>query len=158
MPEENETTSRRQAIRRILWGQRVGTQEELRALLVREGHDVTQATLSRDLARMGARRVSLSSGGSAYELVDAPIAHYQAELIRIRDLVIDVQDGETLVVVKTRAAAAGPVAAALDRARLPEILGTVAGDDTIFIAPRRGVTPARLAKHLGTLWKQGGSS
>src|ERR671930_436364 len=67
----NDHDTRRAAIRALIRSRRVGTQEELRQLLASQGYDVTQATLSRDLARLGARRVSLPEGGTAYEVEEA---------------------------------------------------------------------------------------
>ena len=66
--EEQTTEARRQAIRRLILGQKVATQEDLRALLASQGFDVTQGTLSRDLARLGARRAPAVEGGTVYEL------------------------------------------------------------------------------------------
>ncbi|HVE86878.1 MAG TPA: hypothetical protein VND93_28680, partial [Myxococcales bacterium] len=63
-----DAVARRETIRRLIRSRKVPTQEDLRELLASEGFDVTQATLSRDLARIGARRVPLPEGGSAYEL------------------------------------------------------------------------------------------
>ena len=66
--------ARREMIRQLLRTQWVTTQESLGALLKREGIDVTQATLSRDLAKMKARRVTLPDGGTVYELSDSPVS------------------------------------------------------------------------------------
>lgn len=133
--------ARRAEIRALIASRPVATQEELRALLAGRGHVVTQATLSRDLARLGARRAA-----TGYELVDAPRAQpVLGELVRT------IADNGSLVVVHTAAGAAQVVAGTLDRARLPEILGTIAGDDAIFVAPSRGVATSRLIRRLRDL-------
>jgi transcriptional regulator of arginine metabolism len=137
-----DTRARRTEIRALIASRPVATQEELRELLAARGHAVTQATLSRDLAKLGARRAA----GGPYELADAP-----PRAPVLGDLVRAVDDNGSLVVIHTSAGAAQVVASTFDRARLPEALGTIAGDDTIFVAPARGVTTAKLARRLREL-------
>jgi len=144
------TRARRAQIRELIAGRPIGTQEELRALLAGRGHDVTQATLSRDLAQLGARRAPHAGGGTAYELPDTPLA----ALPLFSDLVRSVDDNGTLVVIHTTPGAAQVVASMLDRARPAEVLGTIAGDDAIFVAPARGVQAARLARRVRELVRQ----
>ncbi len=151
----NRHQDRLAAIRQTIRTARVGTQEELRQALRGAGFNVTQATLSRDLAKLQARRVSLPEGGSAYELDDFKITGDTDELARMSALIVGVEDNGTLVVLQTVAGAAAAVAAVLDRGRLPQILGTIAGDDTIFIAPARRASAHELAKQLKQLWRQG---
>ena len=69
----------------------------------------------------------------------------------LADLVRTIDDNGTLVVVHTSSGAAQVVAGMLDRARMPEVLGTIAGDDAIFIAPARGISTARVIKKLRDL-------
>lgn len=135
---------RRDAVARILRRRRIGTQEALLEALAREGFRATQATLSRDLSRLGARRVSRPDG--AFYEVDGPAG--AAGLGALRGLVLAVDANDSLAVVRTAAGAASAVARAVDDARLPEVLGTIAGDDTIFVAPARGWRPRRLAERL----------
>jgi transcriptional regulator of arginine metabolism len=140
------TKQRRAEIRGLIASQSVATQEQLRALLVDRGYAVTQATLSRDLAQLGARRAHVPDGGTSYELPDAPTAKpLFGELIRAID------DNGALVVVHTTPGAAQIVASTLDRARLPEVLGTIAGDDTIFLAPARSISTAKVIRKLRDL-------
>ncbi len=140
------TRERRVAIRELLTSRPVATQEDLRELLAARGHDVTQATLSRDLAQLGARRVAQPGGGTYYELADS----VRAPLV-LDGLVRSIDDNGTLVVIHTAPGAAQVVAGALDRARVPEVLGTIAGDDAIFVAPARGVTTLRVIRRLREL-------
>jgi transcriptional regulator of arginine metabolism len=142
----NEVAERRAVIRELIGGRQVATQEELRELLAARGHDVTQATLSRDLAQVGARRAAQPGGGTHYELGD----NLRAPLL-LNDLVRTIDDNGTLVVVHTTPGAAQVVAGVLDRAKVPEVLGTIAGDDAIFVAPARGVTTSRVIKKLREL-------
>jgi transcriptional regulator of arginine metabolism len=135
---------RRDAVARLVRTRRIGTQEELLEALSREGFRATQATLSRDLTRLGARRVSRPEG--AFYEVDG--AASEDGLAALRGLVVAVDANDSLVVVRTAAGAASAVARAVDEARRPEIMGTIAGDDTIFVAPAAGWKPRRLAALL----------
>lgn len=152
-PMSADPRLRRAAIRQVIRAQVVSTQEELRELLRKQGYEVTQATLSRDLAQLGARRVSRPEGGTAYEVDDARVPDGPEVLFALREMVTHVEATDSLVIVGTLAGAAPAVALGLDRVRLPEIAGTIAGDDTIFVAPAKGVTPGKLARQLNTLWK-----
>ena len=146
---------RRAAVARILRTRRIGTQEELLSALRDAGHEATQATLSRDLARLGARRVSLPGGGTVYELdapgaVDGPAAaREETALATVRDMISGVAANASLVVVRTRPGGAPAVARAIDLAALPGVLGTIAGDDTVFVAPVGATRPRALAERLG---------
>jgi transcriptional regulator of arginine metabolism len=139
---------RREAVARLLRRGRIGTQEALLSALRREGYRATQATLSRDLARLGARRLSRPEGGAVYELSDEEA---DAGLGTLRGLVGSVTANGSLVVVRTRPGSAPAVARAIDLRRLDEVLGTIAGDDTIFVAPARERGGRALASRLGTL-------
>ena len=147
-----DKAARQEAIRRIICSHAVSTQEELGQLLAREGFDVTQATLSRDLAQLGAMRVSLPRGGTVYGLEDAPPPSGEARLLELGEMILSVEDNEMLVVIRTRPGSAPPVAAAIDQARFPESLGSIAGDDTIFVAPARGTSAPMLSRKLKTLF------
>jgi transcriptional regulator of arginine metabolism len=146
---------RRETIRKLIRSRVVGTQEELGSLLAGQGYEVTQATLSRDLARLGARRAPRLEGGSAYELPDAPVAEGADGLAQMHHLVTTIDEAEAVVLVRTLPGAASVVAVAIDKARPEGVLGTIAGDDTIFLVPTKGNRPARVAKTLRTIWKKG---
>ena len=150
--------ARREIIRKLLRTQLVTTQESLGELLKREGIDVTQATLSRDLAKIKARRVTLPDGGTVYELSDTPVAVGDERLRAVHHLVTTVDDSDAMVVVRTLPGGASAVAAALDATRPAGVLGSLAGDDTIFLVPHKGVKPARVKRDLLTLWKKGVTS
>lgn len=147
-----EVNLRRDTIRRLIRSQVISTQEELGKLLEREGIEVTQATLSRDLGALMARRVQLPEGGTAYELDDAPMGRGAEGLRAVHALVTTVDEADAMVVVHTRAGAASIVAGAIDAGRPAGVLGTIAGDDTIFIVPAKGTRPARVAAQLRTTW------
>ena len=150
-----EVHSRRDTIRRLIRSQVIGTQEELGRLLEKEGIEVTQATLSRDLGALMARRVQLPEGGTAYELDDAPVGGGAEGLKAVHALVTTVDESDAMVVLHTRPGAASVVAGAIDGGRPAGVLGTIAGDDTIFIVPAKGIRPSRVANHLRTIWKKG---
>jgi transcriptional regulator of arginine metabolism len=141
---------RRDAVARIIRSRRIATQEELLEALAGAGFRATQATLSRDLARLGARRVSRPEGGTVYELADGAAAA-AGGLSALRGLVADIATNDSLVVIRTPPGSAPVVARAIDLAQIAEVLGTIAGDDTIFVAPSAGLRPRRLAARLAEL-------
>lgn len=149
-----ERKERRETIRQLLRTQSVGTQEALGELLAAKGYVVTQATLSRDLAKLQARRLTLPEGGSVYELGGPSSSASDEALAGLRSMVLDVAHNDSLVVVTTTPGAASAVALSLDDARLATVLGTIAGDDTIFVAPARKVSAASLTKQLQSLWRR----
>jgi transcriptional regulator of arginine metabolism len=150
MADLEETRARRALIVELVRTRHVATQGELRDLLRARGHDVTQATLSRDLAKLQARRVSLPGGGTAYEIegFTARTGDEPSQLAAMSSLVLGVREGAAIVVIHTRPGAAQAIAALLDQARLDSIIGSIAGDDTIFVVPERRVTTVALAKSL----------
>ena len=158
MADVSTHSARRELIRRILRDHRVGTQEDLGKLLEREGIEVNQATLSRDLAKLMARRVTMPDGGTVYELAESPASRGEEAQRQVHHLVTTVDDGDAMVVVRTLPGGAPAVAAAIDSSRPTGVLGTIAGDDTIFIVPARGVKPLRVKRELLTLWKKGSAS
>lgn len=146
-----EARRRREAVARILRAERVATQEALMEALRREGFRTTQATLSRDLARLSARRVS-GPDGSRYEIGDGPPDEVAAA---IAGLVTAVDTNGSLVVIRTLPGSAQAVARAIDLAALPGVLGTIAGDDTVFVAPARGRGAGALSGRLSGLFGAG---
>ena len=143
--------ARHSVIRRVIREHAVGTQEELGRLLESEGFRVTQATLSRDLRSMSALRVSRQGGGAVYELDPAEVPAPGQRLREVSDLVLFIADNDALTVVRTQTGAAQAVARAIDLARLPQCLGTIAGDDTIFVSPVRGTSARKLSQVLRAL-------
>jgi transcriptional regulator of arginine metabolism len=144
----NLADRRRDAVARIVRSRRIATQEELLAALAAAGFRATQATLSRDLARLGARRVSRPEGGTVYELEPAAEGN---GLGALRGLVREIAANASLVVVRTHPGSAPAIARAIDLGQVPEVLGTIAGDDTIFVAPAGGLRPRRLAARLAEI-------
>jgi transcriptional regulator of arginine metabolism len=148
--EKASKHERQEQIRRLLRTRRISTQQELAGLLAAQGIDATQATLSRDLAELGVLRVSRPEG-AVYEL--EPVnASATPQLAELGETILSMRDNDTLVVLRTRPGMASAVALAIDNARLPECLGTLAGDDTIFATPARGIATRRLAQEIRTLF------
>jgi transcriptional regulator of arginine metabolism len=125
-------TERLYCIRKIIAAGAVGSQEDLKRELAREGCKVTQATLSRDLKDLGASWVPGPEGGR-YALT-APGAVPPLRTL-LGASVTDIAANETLVLIRTLPGAAGTVAEYIDSQRLPEVLGTIAGDNTVLVIP-----------------------
>jgi transcriptional regulator of arginine metabolism len=144
--------ARRACIARLLAERDVHSQEELRALLAREGHDVTQATVSRDLDDLGALRLPDPTGRVTYVL---PESGDPASLPRITrtalELISSVASSGNIVVLRTPPGGAQLVASALDRAGWDAVLGTVAGDDTVLIVTADADGGSAVAEHLATV-------
>jgi len=120
-------TERQEAIRKIVRRERVRTQRDLVDRLKQHGYTCTQATVSRDITDMGLKKLPEGVYVLAEDL------HLQR---MVSELVADVARSQQLVLVKTTAGGGQGVAAALDAADLDEIVGSIAGDDTILIVTR----------------------
>ncbi len=147
MKEKNE---RYAAIRKAVTRGEIGAQEELLALLVKQGFEVTQATLSRDLKAMGIGKALGKKGTYVYMLPDPEhLAVYRERLkADVMRGFVSLDFSGVLGVVKTHPGHAGPVAYAIDNFGMDEILGTIAGDDTILVVPGDGITRECLRKTL----------
>lgn len=128
---------RHRQIRDIVERQPIRTQTELAAALRERGFRVTQATISRDIGEIGLVKAN-RDGGTAYEL---PLGTGDAEASpeqRLRDLIgglpLDIREAGLLLVIRAVPGSAHAIAAALDRCRWPEVAGSLAGDDTLFVA------------------------
>lgn len=127
---------------------RIGSQEELVARLDLAGVPATQATVSRDLEELGAVRVR-RAGSMHYRLPDQIPSGQGNKLDRLlADWVTDIAAAGNLIVLKTPPGSANLVANALDSAGMEEVAGTIAGDDTIFVALNDGVEPGAFARRL----------
>jgi transcriptional regulator of arginine metabolism len=137
-------TTRRDAIVRILRQTAVGRQAELVRLLHREGFEATQSSVSRDL-----REIGVVKGADRYLLPASEDALTPSHFEDVRAFVKGYRGaGSALTVLRTTAGAAQSVAIAIDKAHWPEIVGTIAGDDTIFIATENARAQRRLHQHL----------
>jgi len=125
---------RKFAIIDIISNRRISTQEELCQILKDSGYDVTQATVSRDVKELQLIKIP-DSQGYYYALPDnSPILNSHERMRRLfKDSVTSIDYSENIVVIKTLPGAAQSIASLIDAAELENVLGTVAGDDTIFI-------------------------
>jgi transcriptional regulator of arginine metabolism len=123
---------RQTRIKEILLSQTIANQEKLVDLLEAEGIEITQATLSRDFAEMGVTRVS-GDNGIHYIMNPSEAGSHIAKVIGFE--ILSVAHNESMIVVRTLAGRAQGVAFYFDRLNKQEILGTVAGDDTVLVIP-----------------------
>lgn len=127
---------RHAALLRVVQRERVTSQEGLRALLEAEGFAVTQATLSRDIRELGLAKVSDPETGASY-YATAPAAALVPGLAQLLPMTLLSTAGVgPLLVLKTPAGAAPSLGLAIDRVRWPDVLGTIAGDDTVLVIAR----------------------
>ncbi|RMI29905.1 arginine repressor [Nocardia stercoris] len=149
---------RQQRIVEILTAHAVKSQTELAAHLAEEGIETTQATLSRDLDELGAVKLRAADGGAGIYVVPedgSPVRGVTGGTSRLgkllSDLLVSTDHSGNLAVLRTPPGAAHYLASALDRAALPYIVGTIAGDDTIAVIAREPMTGAELAATIERL-------
>ena len=141
---------RQRRIVQILRRHAISSQEELAELLRRNGERVTQATLSRDLEELGAIKVR-ENGGVVYRLPEEPSSTEDWLRRMLHEFAVEVESSGNLVVVKTPPGGAQAVARALDAASPKDVIGTVAGDDTIILVCREGVRGQTVARRLRSM-------
>ncbi len=151
-------TARRSRIARLITDQAITSQEQLRAMLADEGLVVTQATLSRDLADLGAVKHVGSDGRSVYALPEdpehpAPGDHRLGRILA--EVLVGADYSGNIVVLRTPPGAAQYLASAIDHSGWDLIIGTVAGDDTVLIVSRDPTGGAGLADRLLALAQKG---
>jgi transcriptional regulator of arginine metabolism len=140
---------RQGAIMRLVRERALSTQAELAEALRDAGIDVVQTTVSRDIAQLGLVKVRNAEGRLVYALPGAEDLDRLNELASaLRRWALAVTPSGSLVIVQTPAGFASPLAEAIDRAQLADVAGTIAGENTIFIAAREGITGAELAAQL----------
>ncbi len=126
---------RHAAILKVVRDRRIESQDELREALAAEGFNVTQATLSRDIRELGLAKLSDPQGGAFY--THPHRAAVRPDLAQILPtLLVSVDGVGPFVVLKTASGSAGAVTEALDQAGWEEIMGTIAGDDTVLVITR----------------------
>ena len=145
---------RHRAIRDVVVARPIRTQQELAAALRDRGFRTTQATVSRDVAELGLVK-SPRAGTQAYALPTRLVEAETSGEDRLRklfiDLPIEVREAGLLLILKTLPGSAHAIAAALDRARWPEVAGSIAGDDTVFVACSDRASLQRLKRRVGQL-------
>lgn len=140
---------RQQAILRLVRDRAISTQAELADALREEGHEVVQTTISRDVHDLGLRKVRAPSGRLVYAAPGSDDAdRLRAIGVAMRRYATRVEQAGPLVVVTTPPGYASALAQAIDEGAHPGIAGSIAGDNTIFLAPREGTGADALAREL----------
>lgn len=115
----------------------IETQEELSAYLMREGFEVTQATVSRDIRELKLTKVVMSNGKQKYSVLSETNDQMSEKYVRVfKEGFISIDMAQNILVIKTVSGMASAVAAALDAMQIEGIIGSIAGDDTIMCAVR----------------------
>jgi transcriptional regulator of arginine metabolism len=145
---------RQHRIARLLEEQVVSSQVQLVELLATDGVMATQATVSRDLEELGAVKVRIPGGQMAYAIPEQakeqPVAEDHLRRV-LGEFVVEVSTSANIVVLRTPPGSAHVVARALDRTGLPDMIGTVAGDDTIIVVAAESVSGKELGSRLAGL-------
>jgi transcriptional regulator of arginine metabolism len=125
----------------------LATQAEVASALHEQGYDAVQTTVSRDIAELGLVKVRNSEGRLVYALPGAEDLDRQNELTAaVRRWLVSFEATGPLLILRTPAGYASPLAEAIDRTGPADVAGTIAGENTIFVAARDGVTGAELAE------------
>ena len=146
--EIHQSVARRAAILRIIRGSTVHNQDELAKLLRKQGFDATQSSVSRDLRELG-----VAKAGDHYILPGGDTGLAGTPFAAVANFVMEVRTaGPSLTVVKTTTGAAQSVAVAIDESSWSEVVGTISGDDTIFIATEDGREQRKLRERLRVIF------
>lgn len=139
----------------ILSTHRVRSQSELQQLLADQGIEATQATISRDLDELGAVKLRAPDGGAGVYVVPedgSPVRGVAGGTDRLAkllsELLVSTDSSGNLAVLRTPPGGAHYLASALDRASLPDVVGTIAGDDTVFVVAREPIDGAQLCQRI----------
>lgn len=130
-------TKRQAKILELIRKNEIETQEELSSHLQREGYQVTQATVSRDIRELKLTKISMENGRQKYAVLNDGPEHYSDKYSRVlREGYLSMDMAQNILVIKTVSGMAGAVCAAIDAMQMYEIVGSIAGDDTIMCAIR----------------------
>ena len=147
-------STRQMAILELIAKQNIETQEQLVAALQAGGMNVTQATVSRDIRELRLVKAQMPDGTSKYVSTDTAEAGLNDRLVRIMsDSVLSVAVSGNILVVHTISGSANVVGEAIDSLRWPEILGTIAGDNTILVVIRAESDSAAVQRRLQEMMK-----
>ena len=145
--------NRLEALRLIISSQQLGSQDELLTALQKEGFKLTQATLSRDLKQLKVAKAASMSGNYVYVLPNETMYKRVSTPNTIREMLkvpgfMNINFSGNIGIIKTRPGYASSIAWNIDNSDIPEILGTIAGDDTIFIVIKEGVKHQQIINTL----------
>lgn len=144
---------RLEALRMIISSQELGSQDELLTALKNEGFQLTQATLSRDLKQLKVAKAATMRGNYVYVLPNDTMYKRVSTPHSIREMMevpgfMSINFSGNIGVIRTRPGYASSIAYNIDNNHIDEILGTIAGDDTIFIVTKQGVTKTEVIEAL----------
>ena len=145
--------SRLDTIKMIISSQEISNQEELLQALTKEGFKLTQATLSRDLKQLKVAKAATMSGNYVYVLPNESMYKRVSNPTSAREMMqipgfISISYSGNMGVIKTRPGYASAIAWNIDRGDLPQILGTIAGDDNIFVVIKEGISHKEVTEAL----------
>ena len=148
--------NRLEALRLIISSQQLGSQDELLNALQKEGFKLTQATLSRDLKQLKVAKAASMSGNYVYVLPNETMYKRVSTPNSIREMMkvpgfVSINFSGNLGIIKTRPGYASSIAWNIDNSNVPEILGTIAGDDTIFIVIKEGIKHQEIVDALSDI-------
>jgi transcriptional regulator of arginine metabolism len=148
--------NRLEALRLIISSQQLGSQEELLTALQQEGFKLTQATLSRDLKQLKVAKAATMSGSYVYVLPNESMYKRVSTPQTVREMMqmpgfVSINFSGNMAIIKTRPGYASSIAWNIDNSNLPQLLGTIAGADTIFVALKEGVNKEEATQALSTV-------
>ena len=130
-------TKRQSKIIELIQRYEIETQEELSEYLLKEGFNVTQATVSRDIRELKLTKISMNNGKQKYAVLGDTDDELSEKYVRVlRDGFLSMDMAQNILVIKTVSGMASAVCAAIDAMKIHEIVGSIAGDDTIMVAIR----------------------
>lgn len=133
----------------------IETQEELQAYLVKDGFAVTQATVSRDIREMKLTKISTNKGKQKYVALNDAAEDLSEKYVRVfKDGFVSMDMAQNILVIKTVSGMAGAVCASIDAMNIHEIVGSIAGDDTIMCAIRSTEDTVQIMKKLRRIIEQ----
>ena len=152
----NDKNNRLELLKMLISSRQMGSQDEVLQALSKEGVKITQATLSRDMKQLKVAKAATMNGTYIYVLPNETMykrvhgSQLASEMLRIPGFQ-SINFSGNIGVIRTRPGYASSIAYNIDNSDIPEILGTIAGDDTIFIVVRQGSTPQEVVDSLETV-------
>ena len=148
-------TKRQSKMLELIRKNEIETQEEILAYLLKEGFAVTQATVSRDIRELKLTKIATASGKQKYAVLNEASTDLSQKYVRVlKDGYISMDMAQNILVIKTVSGMANAVCAAIDAMNIHEIVGTIAGDDTIMCAIRTTEDTVYLMKKLRKIVEQ----
>ena len=148
--------NRLQTLRMLISSQELCCQDDVLKALAKEGYNVTQATLSRDLKQMKVAKAATMAGGYVYVLPNVAMYRRVSTPAQVKEMMqvpgfLSIQFSGNMGVIKTRPGYASSIAYNIDNSNIPYIIGTIAGDDTIFIVTREDAHEKDVVKALSSV-------